>query len=69
MVDESKKPHPWGHFLNARWKAILWMKNEMGYDDEIIAKKLCMDKMQVHLIRTSNHMPIPEGEYVVRMKK
>lgn len=59
----SCEPHPWGRFLNARYWAILWMKEEMGYDDETIAKRLSMDTMQVYLIRNSTHMPIPEGKY------
>lgn len=45
-------PHPWGAFLNARYLAILWMREEMGYDDEEIAYSLSMDAIQVRLIRT-----------------
>ena len=58
---DSKKPHPWGVFLNARYYAILWMKDEQNYSDEVIAKKLSMDPTQVYLIRTSSHIPIPDG--------
>lgn len=58
---DSKKPHPWGVFLNARYEAILWMRDRMDYSDEIIAKHLSMDTKQVYMIRTSNHMPIPDG--------
>ena len=57
----SKIPHPWANFLNARYSAILWMKEKFDYSDETIAKKLSMDATQVYLIRTSNHMPIPDG--------
>lgn len=62
-IKTNKSPHPWGVFLNARWKAILWMREEMGYDDQKIAIKLSMDEKQVYLIRTSAHMPIPEVTY------
>lgn len=46
-------PHPWADFLNARYNAILWMKEEMGYNDKKIAEMLSMDERQVFLIRTS----------------
>ncbi len=59
----TNKSHPWGAFLNARFRAILWMQKHMGYNDLEIAKKLSMDEMQVYLIRTSTIMPIPEGTY------
>ena len=48
-----KITHPWAVFLNARYDAILWMKEEMGYDDKRIAFNLSMDEKQVYLIRTS----------------
>lgn len=63
-LEDSNNPHPWAIFLNARWKAILWMRERMGYDDKQIAKNLSMDEMQVYLIRTSEHMPIPDGKNV-----
>lgn len=59
----NERPHPWSAFLNARYFAILWMREEMAYSDERIAHDLSMDTMQVWLIRTSKHMPIPEGKY------
>ena len=45
-------PHPWGDFLKARYYAIHWMRDEMGYSDAIIADRLSMDTKQVYLIRT-----------------
>ena len=63
-MSEEEQPHPWGHFLNARYKAILWMREERKYSDKKIAESLSMDEMQVYLIRNSTHMPIPEGNYV-----
>lgn len=60
---KSDKPHPWGHFLNARWAVILWMREEMGYSDKQISQQLSMDEMQVYLIRNSKYMPIPEGKH------
>jgi hypothetical protein len=49
---EKKTSHPWDDFLDARVKAILWMKNEQGADDRKIALILSMDEQQVYLIRT-----------------
>lgn len=60
---EKCELHPWGAFLNARWRAILWLRDEFDYDDKTIAKKLSMDEMQVYLIRMSEHMPIPVSKY------
>lgn len=60
MNDE--KPHPWGTFLNARYNAILWMRDNRGYDDKTIAENLSMDEAQVFMIRTRQHMPIPVGK-------
>ncbi len=48
---EENKPHPWGEFLKSRMNAILWMKEEMGRDDKLIAHQLSMDERQVYLIR------------------
>lgn len=63
MDDKDKnKSHPWSCFLNARYNAILWMKEEMKYDDKKIAIHLSMDERQVYLIRNSNYLPIPEGK-------
>lgn len=50
-MDEETEPHPWGEFLKARVKCILWMKNEMKRDDLTIAASLSMDEIQVMLIR------------------
>ena len=44
--------HPWQLFLNARAKAIIWLKNEMNQSDVQIACQLSMDEKQVMLIRT-----------------
>jgi hypothetical protein len=54
-----ERTHPWAEFLNARFFAILWMKEKFGYDDKRIASDLSMDEMQVHLIRTNRLMPLP----------
>lgn len=54
--------HPWGEFLNARYKAILWMRKEMNRDDKEIAIALSMDEIQVYLIRTLTHLPLPESK-------
>lgn len=60
------KTHPWHDFLNARYHAIIWLHEEMGYSDERIARDLSMDTMQVWLIRTSDQMPLkPLGSYDV----
>jgi len=45
--------HPWGNFLNARVKAIKWMKDEFSDSDKEIAEKLSMDETQVFLISKS----------------
>ncbi len=50
----TKKPHPWGEFLYARKNAIDWMHDEMKKSDYEIAESLCMDSLQVNLIRNSN---------------
>lgn len=42
--------HPWGNFLNARVRAIKWMKDELQNSNKEIAIKLSMDEMQVYLI-------------------
>lgn len=56
------EPHPWGVFINARWRAMLWMREELGYSDAVIADAMCMDEMQVYLILASTDMPIPDGK-------
>lgn len=58
MSGECGSSHPWAYFLNARWKAILWMREVMEKNDKQIAQDLSMDEVQVYLIRTSKHMPI-----------
>jgi hypothetical protein len=45
--------HPWGNFLNARVKAIKWLKDEFKHNDKEIAETLSMDEMQVFLISES----------------
>lgn len=50
--EEVKTKHPWGVFLEARKKAITWMKEEMNRNDKEIAIALSMDELQVYLIRT-----------------
>ena len=54
----EKEPHPWGEFLNVRLKVIIWMTNEMKYDDAKIAENLSMTEWQVYLIK--RHLPLPE---------
>lgn len=44
------KPHPWGEFLDARLKAIYWMKEERGYSDKEICKYLSLDEEQLNSI-------------------
>ena len=51
-TSKNKTSHPWGDFLDARVRVILWMKNEMGYNDKHISEALSMDEKQVFLIRT-----------------
>lgn len=52
MSDECTKPHPWGEFLSARVKVIVWLSEEMGKTDLQITESLSMDEEQVLLIRT-----------------
>jgi DNA-binding transcriptional regulator YdaS (Cro superfamily) len=47
---ELFKKHPWGEFLEARKKVIIWMREEKQRTDKEIAKHLSMDEMQVYLI-------------------
>lgn len=46
----SPEPHPWGEFLEARLKAISWMKDERGYSDKEIKEFLSLDEHQLRLI-------------------
>lgn len=55
--NEKRSPHPWQAFLDARYHAIIWMKDELGYADITIAQQLSMDENQVYLIITSKRMP------------
>ncbi len=48
----KKESHPWSDFLDARYRAILWMKNTDNRSDAQIAIHLSMDERQVFLIRT-----------------
>ncbi len=66
---ENQEPHPWGAFLNARWKVILWFREEYGYDDETIAERLSMDERQVYLIRTTARIPCPVVNYPYQVKE
>jgi hypothetical protein len=50
LEDLKNSEHPWGAFLYARYKAMIWMREKMGYDNVTIANKMCMDEMQVRLI-------------------
>lgn len=43
--------HPWAVFLDARYKVILWMRDEKGYSDYKIAESLSMTENQVYAIR------------------
>lgn len=47
------KPHPWGDFLAARMRAVVWMRDEMHYSPEATADALSMDPGQVRLILAS----------------
>lgn len=51
MLDKS---HPWAEFLEARCKAIDWMHDVQGHNDEEIAYHLSLHPKQVFLIRTRN---------------
>ncbi len=54
--------HPWSEFLEARYRAILWMKDELKYTHEEIASFLSIDKYQIHSI--INSMLICEGKTI-----
>jgi len=43
-------PHPWGDFLQARAKALVWQRDVMHQTPEQIARLMSMDTMQVRLI-------------------
>lgn len=43
-------PHPWRDFLEARMRALVWMRDVMGYVPEESARQLSMDPGQVRLI-------------------
>lgn len=45
-----RRPRPWGAFLEARMRALVWMRDEMGYDCIESAKQMSMDPGQVTLI-------------------
>ena len=51
-MSETNYSHPWGDFLEARRRAILWLHYERGQDDAEVARTLSMDTNQVYLIRT-----------------
>lgn len=51
IMEYDKTKHPWGEFLEARKKAIIWMKKERNRNDKEIAMDLSMDEFQVYLIR------------------
>ncbi len=48
MNDETK--HPWDEFLKARYKAILWMRDNRKYTNKEISEALSMDERQVYSI-------------------
>jgi Uri superfamily endonuclease len=50
-IINEQASHPWHDFLNARARAIHWMKIERKYSDEQIAEALSMDERQVRQIR------------------
>lgn len=43
------EPHPWGEFLNARYRCILYFI-EQGKNFEIIARDLSLEVGQIHSI-------------------
>lgn len=47
---EKSKPHPWKVFLECRMKAMVWMRDEQGYDEKEIAETLSMTETQVSQI-------------------
>ncbi len=44
---DKKEIHPWEEFLKARYKAMLWMRDEQCYSAGRIAYMLSMDEHQV----------------------
>lgn len=58
-----KKIHPWGSFLKSRYYAMLWMRDEMGYDNDRISHNMCMDSTQVSLILRYNIKKIFPDHY------
>lgn len=66
MTEESnKEPHPWANFLDARLKAMVWMRNELDRSSDEIADSLSMDEGQVDGILSSYHY----GQYLVQKAK
>lgn len=49
MTEESKG-HPWADFLEARKRALVWLRDDQKETPEAIARAMCMDPMQVILI-------------------
>jgi hypothetical protein len=56
MSDLSRPPvlttpgHPWGDFLAARMRCLVWLRDEMGETPEKICRTMRMDPGQVRLI-------------------
>ncbi len=61
-VESKKEPHPWANFLDARLKAMLWMRNEMKYFYSQISSSLSMDEEQVRSIFSTYDY----GEYLAQ---
>lgn len=59
MMSDISKPacgesrHPWGEFLRARARCLVWLRDEQGETPERICKTLRMDPEQVRLILAS----------------
>lgn len=51
-----KEPHPWDNFLNARYEAMLWLRDKQKLSNAEIAKTLSMDEEQVRCIFHSMHL-------------
>lgn len=54
--------HPWGNFLQARAKALQWVRDEFKYSNAELAKKFSMDEMQVYLILAHQDKYVLERE-------
>lgn len=60
-MDTRYSEHPWQSFLDARKRAILWMRGE-GYSDAQIALFLSCDEVQVRSIGLTPEPNNPDRE-------